>query len=54
MHASRTLPLLAIAASAALLVGCSAATDTDAVDSGADVVADGAFTLYSGRDEELI
>ena len=54
MHASRTLPLLAIAASAALLVGCSAATDTDAVDAGADVVADGAFTLYSGRDEELI
>ncbi len=54
MHASRTLPLLAIAASAALLVGCSAATDTDSVDSGADVVADGAFTLYSGRDEELI
>ncbi|WP_294181136.1 iron ABC transporter substrate-binding protein [uncultured Schumannella sp.] len=51
MRSSRFLPLLALTASAALLAGCSASPSTDPTD---ELTADGAFTLYSGRDEELI
>ena len=53
MHIPKSLSLLALAASATVLVGCAA---TPAVDPTPDAtpVADGAFTLYSGRDEALI
>ena len=47
MRSSRSFSLLALAASAALLAGCAANPGTDSA-------ADGAFTLYSGRDEELV
>ncbi|MER3389191.1 MAG: iron ABC transporter substrate-binding protein [Microcella sp.] len=53
MRSSRSLPLLALAASAALLAGCAASPGTEPAEPGADT-ADGAFTLYSGRDEELV
>lgn len=57
MRSSRSLSLLALAASGALLAGCAASPGTEPAepaDPGADSTADGAFTLYSGRDEELV
>lgn len=53
MNRARTTSLVAIAASAALiLAGCSATQE--APGSSAEPTSDGAFTLYSGRDEALI
>ena len=54
------LPTLAagIAVAAVALTGCSASTppadSTDAADGGSSSASDGALTLYSGRDEELV
>lgn len=52
MRPSRSLPLLAAVASAALLAGCSATPAADPANPGTDEA--GSFTLYSGRDEELV
>ncbi len=53
MNRARTTSLVAIAASAALiLAGCSATQE--APGTSAEPASDGAFTLYSGRDEALI
>ncbi|MBR23206.1 MAG: iron ABC transporter substrate-binding protein [Leifsonia sp.] len=54
MRSSRSFSLLALAASAALLAGCAANPGTEPTEPGGEPAADGAFTLYSGRDEELI
>jgi len=54
MRSSRSFSLLALAASAALLAGCAANPGTEPAEPGTDSTADGAFTLYSGRDEELV
>jgi iron(III) transport system substrate-binding protein len=53
MRSSRSLPLLALTASAALLAGCAATPGAEPADPGAES-ADGTFTLYSGRDEQLV
>ena len=54
MHAPRTR-LVALAATAAiLLAGCSAAPATDPEPANEGPVADGEFTLYSGRSETLV
>jgi iron(III) transport system substrate-binding protein len=54
MRASRPLSLLALAASGVLLAGCASTPVTEPTTGPDDSVADGTFTLYSGRDEELV
>jgi iron(III) transport system substrate-binding protein len=54
LNRARTTSLVAIAASAAVvLAGCTAAAP-EAPDASTEPVSDGEFTLYSGRDEALI
>lgn len=50
MRVSRPLSLVALAALGTLLAGCVAAP----MEGPGDSTADGTFTLYSGRDEELV
>jgi iron(III) transport system substrate-binding protein len=53
---TKLFPLLALGTTAAiLLAGCSATPDAEPAAQASDPsVSDGAFTLYSGRDEELV
>ena len=51
MRVSAPLSLTALAATGLLLAGCAAPVDTEQP---TEPTADGAFTLYSGRDEELV
>lgn len=57
MRASRFLAPAALLTAGVLLAGCTAGADPEPVDPGATeapVESDGAITLYSGRDEELV
>lgn len=51
MRVTAPLSLTALAATGLLLAGCTAPVDTEQP---SEPIADGAFTLYSGRDEELV
>ncbi|MFN4000980.1 iron ABC transporter substrate-binding protein [Microcella sp.] len=51
MRVTAPLSLTALAATGLLLAGCAAPVDTEQP---TEPTADGAFTLYSGRDEELV
>ncbi|UTT63583.1 iron ABC transporter substrate-binding protein [Microcella humidisoli] len=51
MRVSAPLSLTALAATGLLLAGCAAPVDSEQP---TEPAADGAFTLYSGRDEELV
>lgn len=53
MRVTASYSLVAVAATALLLGGCSAPVTPEGEQSG-EPIADGAFTLYSGRDEELV
>jgi len=53
MRVTALLSLTALATTGLLLAGCAAAAPVDNPTS-AEPTADGAFTLYSGRDEELV
>lgn len=55
MRATARLSLTALVASGLVLSGCAATTPAPAeTDAAAEATADGAFTLYSGRDEALV
>lgn len=53
MRVTPVLSFTALATASLLLAGCAAPADTD-TEPADGPVADGAFTLYSGRDEELV
>jgi len=53
MRVSPTLSLTALVTASVLLAGCAAPAPTES-EAPTEPTADGAFTLYSGRDEELV
>lgn len=53
MRVTAPLSLIALAATGLLLAGCAAPAPVE-TEQPAEPTADGAFTLYSGRDEELV